>query len=183
MKSSANRLIEVLESRIAPARIIVTGVPDSTPNANPDTNYVDSIEHDFVNTEDSLLDPISAAVGGGLPGVADTFYLRLFAGDRLQVFRQGDGPQDFLIVQSGNLVVFFIDQENDERVRDNEVQESEIVGIAAGNGARLQRAGGNLPGRLPLLRADRRPCRGRGGGLTGGAGVTPPRGWPTEVMS
>ena len=138
MKSSANRLIEVLESRIAPARIIVTGVPDSTPNANPDTNYIDSIEHDFVNTEDSLLDPISAAVGGGLPGVADTFYLRLFAGDRLQVFRQGDGPQDFLIVQSGNLVVFFIDQENDERARDNEVQESEIVGIAAGNGARFE---------------------------------------------
>lgn len=138
MKSSSNRIIEVLESRIAPARIIVAGVPDSTPNANPDTNYTDTIEHYFVNTEDSALDPISAAVGGGLPGVADTFYLRLFAGDRLQVFRQGDGPQDFLIVQSGNLVVFFIDQENDERARDNEVQESEIVGIAAGNGARFE---------------------------------------------
>jgi hypothetical protein len=134
MKSDPTRQIEVLESRIAPARIIVAGIPNTI---GTDTDYN---EAPFVNTEANQLDPISAAVGGGLPGVADTFYLRLQAGDRLQLFRTSAGAsvEDFLIVQSGNLVVFFIDKEDSNGNRDNEVSEAEIVGISASNNAKFE---------------------------------------------
>ena len=35
--------IEPLEARIAPARVIVTGVPDSFPNAVRDTDYTPTL--------------------------------------------------------------------------------------------------------------------------------------------
>ena len=139
MKSSSNRQIEVLESRIAPARVIFAGIPTSA-NIGDDTDYS---EAPFVNTEADPLDPISGAVGPGFAGVADTFYLRLSAGDHFQLFRNGGGvsglpADDFISVQAGNIVVFFIDKADANGVRDNEVGESEIVGISAGNGARFQ---------------------------------------------
>lgn len=139
MKSSSNRQIEVLESRIAPARVIFAGIPTGA-NIGDDTDYS---EAPFVNTEADPLDPISGAVGPGFAGVADTFYLRLSAGDHFQLFRNGGGvsglpADDFISVQAGNIVVFFIDKADADGVRDNEVAESEIVGISAGNGAKFQ---------------------------------------------
>ena len=138
MKPSSNRQIEVLESRIAPARVIFAGIPNA--GVGEDTDYN---EAPFVNTEDNPLDPISGAVGPGSVGVADTFYLRLSAGDHFQLFRNGGGvsglpADDFISVQAGNIVLFFIDKPDSNGVRDNEVGESEIVGIAAGNGARFE---------------------------------------------
>ena len=142
MKSSPNRLIEALESRIAPARVIVAGIPNSL--GQPDFDFTDTDPlSPFINTETTPLDPISGAVGGGLPGVADTFYLRLSAGDRLQLFRttSGSSVEDFITVQSGNIVVFFIDKEDSGGIRNNEVNEQDIVGIAAGNNAKFELKG------------------------------------------
>ena len=142
MKSSPNRLIEALESRIAPARVIIAGIPNSL--GQPDFDFTDTDPlSPFIDTEATPLDPISGAVGGGLPGVADTFYLRLSAGDRLQLFRttSGSSVEDFITVQSGNIVVFFIDKETTAGVRDNEVNEQDIVGIAAGNNAKFELKG------------------------------------------
>ncbi|MEK0449387.1 MAG: hypothetical protein RL088_1655 [Verrucomicrobiota bacterium] len=142
MKSSPNRLIEALESRIAPARVIIAGIPNSL--GQPDFDFTDTDPlSPFINTETTPLDPISGAVGGGLPGVADTFYLRLSAGDRLQLFRttSGSSVEDFITVQSGNIVVFFIDKEDSNGVRNNEVNEQDIVGIAAGNNAKFELKG------------------------------------------
>ena len=51
--------IEPLEARIAPARVIITGVPDniSTNNPHHDVDYSDP--GFFVNTETNPADPIS----------------------------------------------------------------------------------------------------------------------------
>lgn len=142
MKSSPNRLIEALESRIAPARVIIAGIPNSL--NQPDFDFTDTDPNSpFINTETTPLDPISGAVGGGLPGVADTFYLRLSAGDRLQLFRvnSSSSVEDFVIVQSGEIVLFFIDKVDSNGVRNNEVNEQDIVGIAAGSNAKFELKG------------------------------------------
>ena len=137
MKSEPTRMIEILESRIAPARVIITGIPNTL--GVEDTDFS---EAPFVNTEDNPLDPISGpdGVGPGFLGEADTFYLRLSKGDKLQLFRTSAGAsvEDFITVQSGNIVVFFIDKMDTNGIRDNEVSEAEIVGIAAGNGAKFE---------------------------------------------
>ena len=138
MKSEPTRMIEILESRIAPARVIIAGIPNSLGVVDTDLN-----EAPFVNTEDSPLDPFSnpaTGVGPGLVGVADTFYLRLSKGDKLQLFRTSAGAsvEDFITVQSGNIVVFFIDKPDTNGIRDNELSEAEIVGIAAGKGAKFE---------------------------------------------
>ena len=137
MKSEPTRMIEILESRIAPARVIIAGIPNTL--GVEDTDFS---EAPFVNTEDNPLDPISGpdGVGPGFLGEADTFYLRLSKGDKLQLFRTSAGAsvEDFITVQSGNIVVFFIDKMDTNGIRDNEVSEAEIVGIAAGNGAKFE---------------------------------------------
>ncbi len=130
MNTKLNRpSVEPLESRIAPARIIDVGLPGN-PN---DTDYN---EAPFVNLETANgTDLIAAAVGKGIPGVADTFYIRLSGGDVLQLFRFGGGAstEPFLIVNSGNIVAFFTDKN-----LDNEVQEGEITGIAMGKNASFE---------------------------------------------
>ena len=122
MKSILTRQIEILESRIAPARtVFYAGIPNTNNNGQFDSDFD---EAPFVNTEANPLDPISGAVGAGLPGVADTFYLRLSAGQALQVYRNlggvsGNPSDDFISVQSGNIVVFFIDKPDANGFRDN----------------------------------------------------------------
>lgn len=138
MKSEPTRMIEILESRIAPARVIIAGIPNSLGVQDTDLN-----EAPFVNTEDNPLDPISnpvSGVGPGIVGVDDTFYLRLSKGDKLQLFRTSSGAsvEDFITVQSGNIVVFFIDRADGNGIRDNELTEAEVVGIAAGKGAKFE---------------------------------------------
>ncbi len=130
MNIKSNRpSVEPLESRIVPARIIDVGLPGN-PN---DTDYNES---PFVNLETAQpTDLIAAAVGKGIAGVADTFYIRLSAGDTLQLFRFGGGAstEPLLIVNSGNIVAFFTDKN-----LDNEVQEGEITGISMGKNASFE---------------------------------------------
>lgn len=130
MNTKSNRpSVEPLESRIAPARVIEVGFP----GASSDTDYS---EAPFVTLETaSGADLIAAAVGKGIPGLADTFYLRMSAGDVLQLFRGGGGASfdPLLIVSSGNIVAFFTDKN-----LDNEVQEGEITGISAGKNASFE---------------------------------------------
>jgi hypothetical protein len=121
--------VEPLESRIAPARIIVTGVPNNP--QDPDPEDIDYTEAPFVNTE-TATDSISTAVGKGVVGVNDTFYLRLSAGDVLRVFNTTNGPQDYLTVHSGNVVAFFVDGD-----LDNEVDEGELVSLSLGKDASI----------------------------------------------
>ncbi len=137
MNTKYNRpSVEPLESRIAPARVIEVGFP----GASNDTDYSEAapsgeVLH-FVNLETaSGADLIAAAVGKGIGGLADTFYIRMSAGDVMELFRGGGGAstEPLLIVNSGNIVAFFTDKNLDD-----EVQESEITGISAGKNASFE---------------------------------------------
>ncbi len=127
-RSRTSSGIEALESRIAPARVILVGAPDFPNKA--DVNYD---EQPFVNTEEGVIanDPISLKVGGGAVGVDDTFYLRLSKGDVLSLFTSQDNSSPLLTVNSGNVVAFFIDGFGGG-VPDNEIQQNELVSIALG---------------------------------------------------
>ena len=128
MNIKSNRpSVEPLESRIAPARLIEVGLPN-----NP--NDTDFNESPFVDLE-TATDPIATAVGKGVPGIRDTFYIRLSAGDVIELFRFGGGAatEPLLIVNSGNIVAFFTDKN-----LDNEVQEGEITGISMGKNASFE---------------------------------------------
>jgi hypothetical protein len=120
--------IEPLEARIAPATF-VTGIPntlgndiDYTDRTGPNQAQEDAV---FINTGSSN-DQISAAVGGG----ADTFYMRLSAGDKLQIFNTTNGVQDYLTMRSGQAIAFFVDKNGD-----NEVNEGELVSLSLGRDA------------------------------------------------
>jgi hypothetical protein len=123
--------LEPLESRIAPARVIQVGAPTALGN---DVDYTDSDPSQklFVNTELGT-DQISTAVGGGVTGVADTFYIKLTAGDVLQIFNSSSSFNDFLTVKSGTMVAFFVDRPSVNFPNgDNEVQANELTGISMG---------------------------------------------------
>ena len=130
MKIKSTRpTIEPLESRIAPARIINVGLPN-----NP--NDTDFNEAPFVNLETAgPSDLIAAAVGKGSEGLSDTFYIRLSAGDSMNLFRIGgsSSAEPFLLVKKGQIVAFFTDKN-----LDNEVQEDEISGISMGKNASFE---------------------------------------------
>lgn len=128
--------IEPLEARIAPARIIITGVPSGAIGGSSDTDYN---EAPFVNTELAVgvSDGIAQAVGGGVPNVADTFYLRLSKGDVLKVYNSVNGPEAYLKVTAGNVVAFFVDRD-----LDNEVDANELVSLSLGKGAGVVVNGG-----------------------------------------
>ena len=156
MSPNAFPLIEPLEARIAPAGLIIkTGVPGSsspTPgNTAGETDYVDTDpafgsaggEVHFVSMSNpaNATDPIVQVVGNA----PNTYYIKLFSGDRLQVFSAGNGLQDFISGPNnggiqGNLVAFFYDADSN-----NEVSTSELTGIALGKDASVV-IGGNVHG-------------------------------------
>src|SRR5688572_8590777 len=105
--------LEPLESRIAPATIFI-----GNPNVN-DTEYADA---PFVNTETSA-DTIATQVGGGVLAVNDTFLLKLAQGDRVVLFATG-GSTDFITLDKGSAVAFFVDHN-----KDGEVQATELTGL------------------------------------------------------
>jgi hypothetical protein len=129
--------VEPLEARIAPARIIKAGVPNSL--LTPDIDYTDATSADedaiFIDTETApASDLIAQALGPGNPGLADTFYLRLGPGDILRVFTDTNGLTDPKItVKKGNAVVFLVDLDGD-----NEVDTNEITGIALGANSSIE---------------------------------------------
>ena len=139
-RPSTASMLEPLESRIAPARVILVGVPDSVDPTNPhvDTNYTDSDDPFFVDTEvgGAAGDLISLAVGKGADHVADTFYLKLSAGDQLKIFTS-NGPQNYLKVNSGNVIAFFVDKN-----LNNEVDAGELTGLSLGKNASILLNGG-----------------------------------------
>jgi hypothetical protein len=116
--------IEPLESRIAPAVILV-----GNPNTTLDIEYSDA---PFVNIGTGN-DLISQAVRGAAT-VENAYYLYLSAGDTLKVFNSTAGPEDYLVVTSGNVVAFFIDGFG-TGVANNEVEEGELVSISMGKNA------------------------------------------------
>ena len=147
--------IEPLEARIAPARVIQVGGPDFPNKA--DFNYSDFVDPKglplFVNTETAGAtgDLISLAVGGGVPGAADTFYLRLAAGDKLKLFQSANSFIDFLTVTSGNVVAFFVDQQADRpglqysyNSGTGQAVFTYANGFAVGSTVRLDPTSGNL---------------------------------------
>ena len=145
--------IEALEARIAPATFFV-GSP--TTFGFNDTNYD---EAPFVNTEADPADPISGKVGGGVVGVADTFYLKLSAGDKVVLFTGSgfDEANPFITVKSGTVVAFFIDDPLWTWIR-NEVQATELVGLSS---ARVfHRSGGSAGDVVTNLNAPHRPRHG-----------------------
>jgi hypothetical protein len=121
--------IEPLEARIAPATVFRTGVPNVLGGNDIDYN---SDNTPFINTG-SGMDQISKAVGGD----ADTYYLRMSAGDVLQIFNTTNGLQNYLTVNSGNIVAFFIDKNSDK-----EVNEGELVSLSLGKDAAILLAAG-----------------------------------------
>lgn len=135
MKSpSSSAFVEPLEARIAPANIFIGGI------GTQDTEYTDAdASVKFVNTETSP-DPISQVVGGGVVGVADTFYLKLEKGDVL--FRSTEaGFVPFISGSNGAplksaLVAFFVDKN-----QNNEFEVDELTGLSIGNKATVQVSG------------------------------------------
>jgi hypothetical protein len=121
--------VEPLEARIAPATIFIGG----------QGNQYNSQGTPFVDTEASG-DSIGAVVGGGNPGVADTFYLRLNKGD--VVFRSTEtgfvpyisGPSGAPL--GGTMIAFFTDKNSNL-----EFEADELTGISLGDNAAVQVSG------------------------------------------
>ena len=128
--------IECLETRIAPAAIVYQTGGAGHSLGEIDYTDVDSAAEDavFINTEANPNDPISAVVGPGAIGVADTFYVKMTTGSLLKVFNNtgfqplisGDIAGNAGI--TGTLIAFFVDKN-----QDNEVQLNELTGIALGS--------------------------------------------------
>ena len=149
--------LEPLEARIAPATLIQAGQGGSV---RGEIDYTDatSAQEDaiFVNTEDDPTDPISALVGPGVVGVADTFYAILKPGTILKIFNNTgfqpliSGDVSGAKGTVGTIVAFFVDKEIRDpadpsviiRARDNEVQADELTGLALGNKVRAIISGG-----------------------------------------
>lgn len=127
--------VEPLESRIAPAAVVFQSGSSGHKIGEIDYTDVDSAAEDavFINTEADPSDPISALMGIGAPGVADTFYVKLTTNSLLKVFNQtgfqplisGDITGNAGI--TGTLIAFFVDKN-----LDNEVQLNELTGLALG---------------------------------------------------
>jgi hypothetical protein len=134
--------LEALEARLAPALIALAGFDPGDANwslgsdtAFKDLEYTDVplfnttgkiTQLGFVNV--SGADPI---VGAGLGGaLVDTFYIQLGTGDALRTYSSGGAYTEFIKVNSGNVLAFFQDFNND-----NELQNNELTGLSLGNNA------------------------------------------------
>ena len=127
--------VEPLESRIAPAQIFVGASGTPGPESPKDTEYNETNPFDpraplFVKTDPASnpTDAISLAVGGN----ANTYYIKLHAGDELFQFFIGSGYQSVIKVTKGTLIAFFVDKTTAEGGITNEVESGELKGIALG---------------------------------------------------
>src|SRR2546429_6690610 len=103
--------IEFLESRIAPARIILAGVPNSLPGNDvdyhdthgPDAKTIAADDAIFLNIKTQPSTDLIAKALGGSKAAANTYYMRMFAGDVLKIFTATNSTTDpFLTVTKGN---------------------------------------------------------------------------------
>lgn len=137
MKRLYSRLVEPLESRIAPAVIHIgaTGVFENItdteytevvdpldPNRGPRPDNFDDLA--FIDTSKAT-DPISTAVDSALSD--NTFYLRLRAGDTVFRLTEGNNYKEFIKVSSGNVIAFFTDFNGN-----NDFDDGELTGLALG---------------------------------------------------
>jgi len=135
MKASLSASVEPLETRIAPATLFQTGLNGSLAGEIDYTDAQGGAEDAFfVNTEADANDPISALVGPGAVGVADTFYAKLAPDSILKLFNN-TGFQPLISGDvlgstgtTGTIIAFFVDKN-----LDNEVQLNELTGLSLGN--------------------------------------------------
>jgi hypothetical protein len=125
-----------LEARIAPAATIFIGAPDGTAFDTPkDTEYREANPTPqfqtrfFVDTSAST-DPISIAVDSNTS--ANTFFLRLEAGDEVQNFTVAQSYVSLVKVTSGRAIAFFTDLDGD-----NDYDDGEFTGLALGRDAKV----------------------------------------------
>lgn len=126
--------IEALESRIAPARILNVGGPANLDHIDyKDTDPVQDAV--IIDTEEVIgTDPIAQALGIGVPGIADTFYVRLSTGDQFRIYTVGNGYQNVsLRVVKGNVIALMTDLNGDGLV-----DPGEITGLSLGAGASVE---------------------------------------------
>ncbi len=143
--------LEVLEQRIAPAAVIklYAGLPDTQQYGNSSPQDLDYSMHSypshptyphFVGAIDGAAtqDPIALATGGD----ANSYYLKLTAGEQLYIFdlSTGFGSSPFVNVTAGTVVLFFEDSNHD-----GEVGRNEIVGMSMSKNA-VVRIGGAVNG-------------------------------------
>lgn len=124
-------LIEVLESRIAPAGLHL--IPAGQPSTASD-NY-SSTTSGFHSTSnlDATFDAADT-FGANFVGGTKTFYIHLKAGDTLEQYT--NTLRDFIHVSSGQAIAFFVDKNGD-----NDLQSDELTGLSLGKGAALSIAG------------------------------------------
>ena len=79
------------------------------------------------------VDAISMAVNPA--HTANLYYLRLSAGDHLRSQNSTNNFEDLLVVNSGNVIAFFIDKQPVGDPQHNEVNKDELVGLSLGAGA------------------------------------------------
>jgi hypothetical protein len=135
MKASLSASVEPLETRIAPATLFQSGLNGTFPGEIDYTDADGGGEDAFyVNTEADPNDPISALVGPGVAGVADTFYAKLSNDSVLKIFNN-TGFQPLISGDvlgnagtTGTIIAFFVDKN-----LDNEVQLNELTGLSLGN--------------------------------------------------
>src|SRR5581483_8766937 len=113
-------LIEPLEARIAPATIFV-GNP-----SGGDTKYTDA---PFAATDSNA--NTLAVLGPS----SNTYFVKLLAGDKIELFNPGSGYKDFISIKTGTAVAFFVDD------GDTKVQGNELSGLSLGKNSSITVAG------------------------------------------
>lgn len=120
--------IEPLESRIAPATLLVGSLNSAGTTDYDGANAGAPTEPLFFHTNVGGGSVDTTAVGGD----ANTYYIKLKAGDEIQQFGNG-GFTPLLTVTKGTLVAFFVDSTTTGVL--NQVDPGELTGISLGNGA------------------------------------------------
>jgi len=120
MKFRSPSAVEPLESRIAPA-VILVGNSAASPNNKTYT------EAPFAAVSSNS--NFSSALGSS----PNSFFLTLHAGDSVDLYNNGKGYTPFITVSKGTLVAFFNDKNSN-----NEVDANELTGLALGNGVAIK---------------------------------------------
>ena len=131
--------LEILEARIAPASVIRVGPTDlqggnlvhydTVAPAGSHSLFIDTVKGEAAS------DPISLAVGSYSDPASqsyhdETFYIKLSAGDVIQIVSQGGQTNNLLQVRAGTAVAFFEDLNHDDKISSNE-----LVSLSLGTGA------------------------------------------------
>jgi hypothetical protein len=125
-------LIEPLESRIAPASIVLTGPPgqpllySDKSAVNPKTGqpYLQ-----FINAADPTLKGANLAIADTVGRSPDVFFIKVSTGEDVKIYTPSVGYQDLVNVAQGNVVAFFTDPGANAS---DPVYATQITGVALG---------------------------------------------------